>query len=222
MDAILFDLDGTLTDPYDGISRCIAFAMERIGRPLAAETDFRQYVGPPLHRSFETLCAAEGGLVHSAVAAFRERYSTLGLYENCLYPGISEMLTAAYEFAPLFVCTSKPTAFAERVLDHFGLRQYFEAIYGSELDGVRSDKGDLMAWLIEREGLAGLRLAMVGDREHDVRAARQNGVIPIGVLWGYGSAGELENAGAVETLRAPSELLGAIRARSCCLGRAST
>lgn len=212
VDAILFDLDGTLTDPYEGISRCIAFAMERIGRPLSPETDFRRYIGPPLQRSFEALCAPEDDLVHAAVAAFRERYSTAGLYENCVYPGIEEMLTAAYEIAPLFVCTSKPTAFASRVVEHFGLRSSFVGIYGSEFDGVRSDKGDLIAWLLEREGLVGRRLTMVGDREHDMRAARQHGIVPLGVLWGYGSAGELERAGAAAMLHAPSEIAAAIGA----------
>jgi phosphoglycolate phosphatase len=211
MDAILFDLDGTLTDPYEGIARCIAFAMERVGRPLAPESDCRAYIGPPLQESFRALCAPDEQLVDAAVKAFRERYSTVGLYENALYPGVVEMLAAASELAPLFVCTSKPAVFAHRVLEHFALSGHFKGVYGSELDGVRGDKAELMAWLLEREGLGGARSVMVGDREHDVRAARRHGIASLGVLWGYGSARELEEAGAIGIVRTPSELGYAIR-----------
>jgi phosphoglycolate phosphatase len=211
VEAILFDLDGTLTDPYEGIARCITFAMERVGKPLAPSVDLARYIGPPLHASFRELCAPDDEIAVLAVAAFRERYGSVGIAEYALYPGIIAMLEDARAIAPLYVCTSKPTVYATRVLAHAGLDGFFAGVYGSELDGVRGDKAELMAYLLEREALAGRRTVMIGDREHDVRAARRHGVAAFGVLWGYGSKDELRAAGAHALVSAPSEVAAMIR-----------
>jgi phosphoglycolate phosphatase len=215
MDAILFDLDGTLTDPYDGIARCITFAMERVGRPIAPSIDLARYIGPPLHASFRELCGSEDETAMRAVAAFRERYGSLGIYEYARYPGITEMLAALRTVAPLYICTSKPTVYATRVVEHAGFDGVFAGVYGSELDGVRGDKAELMAFLLDRERLAGARIAMVGDREHDMRAARSNGVAALGTLWGYGSADELRAAGAHALVEAPADVPAVIPFLSC-------
>lgn len=206
IDALLFDLDGTLTDPYLGISRCAIHAFERLGVPVPDEERLRAFIGPPLHVSF---CATFNGDVEKAeraITLFRERFSEIGLFENTLYDGIPEMLQELARSSELFVCTSKPTLYAERILEHFGIRKIFRAVYGSELSGERSNKSELLRWLLEKEALGGRNVAMIGDREHDVLAATANGVDGYGVAWGYGSEAELRAAGAQCIFAEPAEI----------------
>ena len=208
MQALLFDLDGTLTDPREGITRSIAYALERMGReppPLDALTFA---IGPPLRRSLATLLEDETpATVERAIALYRERFADVGLFENAVYAGIADALRSlAASGAALYVATSKPRVYAERIIRHFALDSHFAAIHGCELDGTREDKRDLLAHLLPHHGLAPDRAAMIGDRGADMVAANHHGLRAIGVLWGYGSPEELRGAGAHVLCDSPAHL----------------
>jgi phosphoglycolate phosphatase len=204
---LLLDLDGTLVDPGPGIIGSCRYALEKLGAPVPDETDLRWVIGPPLRISFAKLLG-EGGDPEAALRFYRERYSGGGLYEVTPYPTILDVLQARVRSGTrLILCTAKPKQFAVRVVDHFGFSPLLSAVYGPELDGRFDDKGDLMAHLLESEKLDPDQVCMVGDREHDVRAAARHGIPSIGVLWGYGSEAELNQAGATVIIREPGELL---------------
>ena len=212
MKALLFDLDGTLTDPREGITRCIAHALGRMGLeppPLDALTFA---IGPPLRGSFAQLLACEDReRIEQAVAHYRERFADVGLFENAIYPGIAEALQELGD-AQLFVATSKPQVYAERIVRHFGLEAHFLAIHGCELDGTREDKRDLLAHLMEVRGVRASDAVMIGDRGADMRAGRHHGMRALGVRWGYGSDDELREAGAHALCDSPGALAAAIEA----------
>jgi phosphoglycolate phosphatase len=203
---ILLDLDGTLVDPAVGILGCCRHALETLGCPAAPGDDLRWVIGPPLRASFARLLGGRGD-PEEAVRVYRSRYGETGLFEAVVYPGVVEALGSLREREhALIVCTSKARPFAERIVEHFGLSPYLRAVYGAELDGTFDDKGDLMAHLLAAEGLAPEAACMVGDREHDMRAAARHGIPGIGVLWGYGDAAELQGAGATALIASPVEL----------------
>jgi len=203
---LVFDLDGTLMNSREGILRCIAHALRTLGRDVPDEADLERLIGAPLRQMFVTLLGS-GDMADSAVGVFRERYGSEGLYECCLYPGIAEALEVLErESAAMFVATSKPRHYAEQVLAHFGLTRFFRRIYGSEFTGERADKSELLEHLIREETLTPSDVVMIGDRQHDVAAALANGTESIGVLWGYGSAEELRDAGAAHLCVSPAEL----------------
>lgn len=206
---ILFDLDGTLTDPKVGILTCINHALEQLGRGTLPIDELEWCIGPPLQGSFRTLLATEDEeLVTTAVERYRDRFSTTGLYENNLYEGIPDLLSQLCDRGDtLYVATSKPALYARQIIEHFGLGSFFRNIYGSELDGTRSDKKELLAWVLQQEGLADKEVWMIGDREHDMIGAVANDVRPVGVLWGYGSGEELAGAGALHLCNQPDELV---------------
>jgi phosphoglycolate phosphatase len=193
---VLLDLDGTLTDPALGITNCIAYALTRldVAPPPASELHFA--IGPPLRASFATLLkTSDVALIEQAMVLYRERFVDTGLFENTLYDGVPEMLATLKALNHhLLLATAKPHVYATRILAHFGILAPFDAVYGSELDGVRQHKGDLLAYLLEREGIDSSSAVMIGDRHHDIDAARANGCHAIGVTYGYGSAGELAHA----------------------------
>ncbi|MGB9198634.1 MAG: HAD hydrolase-like protein [Terriglobales bacterium] len=205
---ILFDLDGTLTDPRDGIVRCIQYALDKLGLPPRSEADLLHCIGPPLRESFaELLGTPDCAKLDHAINIYRERYSTIGLFENEVYAGIPEALCAlSARGDALFVATSKPEIYAQQILEHFGLATYFRHVWGCELNGTRADKGELIAHLLDQEKLRPLDTVMIGDRLHDAVGARANGVFPIGVLWGYGDEAELIAAQCKMLVRAPEEL----------------
>lgn len=209
---LLLDLDGTLSDNYAGIAGSIRHALSRLGAPDPGDDVLRSCVGPPLRETFARLVAgADASVVERAIDAYRERYAVEGWRENVPYPGIAEALAALHASQTrLFVCTSKPQRFAERIVAHFGFDAWVESVHGPDLAGRLDDKRDLMAHLLASERIDAKDCAMVGDRHHDIRAARLNGVSAIGVLWGYGSAAELSDADRV--LREPRELLSLGRA----------
>lgn len=198
MNNILFDLDGTLTDPKDGIIRCINYALATLGYPLPDEKALLQYIGPPLNESFSIILnTSDERLIIQAVALYRERFGDLGMYENEVYDGIFELLLQLNQKGfKLYVATSKPRVFARKILDYFDLSQYFGGIYGSELDGTFSEKTDLIRHVTQTEALSPQTTCMIGDRKFDIQGAIANNVTPLGVLWGYGSREELESAGA--------------------------
>ena len=195
---LFFDLDGTLTDPGEGITRCIAYALEGMGHPAPSLESLRRWIGPPLWESFPVLLQTEDPIeVRRAVDLYRERFTTEGMFENRIYPGIPAGLAARRaEGHRLRVVTVKPHLYARKILEHFGLASLFEQVYGSELSGENSDKAELIRLALTENGIAAREAWMIGDRRHDIEGARANGVGAIGVLWGYGSAAELRDAGA--------------------------
>jgi len=211
----LFDLDGTLTDPREGITRCIAYALERMGVAPPPLDELLFAIGPPLRPSLATLLGTEApDAVAQALAHYRERFADVGLFENTPYEGIADALaTVKASGAALVVCTSKPLVYARRIVEHFGLHVHFDAVHGCELDGTREDKRELMEYLLPRHGIAPADAAMVGDRGVDMRAARHHGLHAIGALWGYGSERELREHGAHRLCEHPAALTDALLRR---------
>jgi len=193
---VLFDLDGTLTDPKTGITKSVQYALEKAG---IYETDLSRllpFIGPPLQHSFMEYYAFTEAQAWEAVHAYREYFKTTGIYENDRYEGIPELLTTLQsQGRRLFVATSKPKIFADVVIRHFNLGDYFTAVYGSQLDGTHADKGELIHHLLETEKLTAADTIMVGDRKHDIIGAKKNNIASIGVGYGYGSTEELTTAG---------------------------
>ena len=210
MDAIYFDLDGTLTDPKPGITRSIQYALQRLDHPtIPTEDELTWCIGPPLRTSFVKLLGDHAA--DRAVALYRERFSDVGLYENRVYDGISEVLTTLRTSGHrLFVATSKAHVFADRIIDHFGLRDHFEHVFGAELDGTRSDKSHLLEYALKQAAADPAKTLMIGDRSHDMVGAKNNGMKGIGVLYGYGSRDELMEAGAQHVCATPGAILGCI------------
>ncbi|NKB57548.1 MAG: HAD hydrolase-like protein [Alphaproteobacteria bacterium] len=211
MSTIFFDLDGTLTDPKEGIARCIQYALETLGAPAPDTDDLLWCIGPPLKASLARLLDGDEDAAGQALALYRERFTETGLYENAVYDGISDVLSALQaDGHSLFVATSKPHVYAERIVSHFELDGFFETVFGSELDGTRADKSELLAYASERIGIDVSDAVMIGDREHDMIGARNNGLLGIGVLYGYGTQEELQAAGAQRLVASPGSLLAAL------------
>lgn len=195
---LLLDLDGTLTDPREGIVGCLRHAFLSLGRTPPPDATLARCIGPPLAESFRRLLPGGAGedAVARAIAHYRERFDAQGWAENRVYPAIPDFLAALRARGwRAFVATSKPAVFATRITRHFSL-QPLAGVHGSELDGRRTDKGELIAHVLRVEGLDPALTVMVGDRHHDVRGACANGVAALGVTWGYGSREELRGAGA--------------------------
>lgn len=195
---LLFDLDGTLTDPGVGITNSVAYALEKFGIQTADRTCLYPFIGPPLQDSFETFYHFSSADAKKAVAYYREYYEEKGIYENLLYEGMAELLAdLSAAGKTLLVATSKPEPFAVQILEYFDIRNYFTYIAGAQMDGGRSRKCEVIAYALESAGIKDLSAAvMVGDREYDIAGAKQAGIASIGVLFGYGSRQELACAGA--------------------------
>jgi phosphoglycolate phosphatase len=207
-DVLLFDLDGTLTDPKPGITGCIRFALDQLGVSCPGDDALVAFIGPPLRDTFATLLdTLETARIEEAMGLYRQRFAATGLYENQVYAEVPAMLEHCRRAATaMYVATSKPAVFAARIVQHFGLDHHFRQVFGAELDGRRENKADLLAYLLASEGVSPQAAVMIGDRAADVRAARANGVRSIGVLWGYGSEHELLDAGVDTLCQTPSEL----------------
>jgi phosphoglycolate phosphatase len=205
---LLFDLDGTLTDAGAGITRCIQHALEGMGATAPTAADLRWCVGPPLQRSFAELLRTDDlARIDRAIALYRERFVPIGMFENEVYPGVADGLRRLRAAGhALWIVTSKPHEFARKILGHFGLRDAFAEVYGSELSGLHADKADLLRHVLSVERFAEPPW-MIGDRRHDVEAAHANGLRAVGVTWGYGSADELRAAGADVLVESMPELL---------------
>lgn len=194
---LLFDLDGTLTDPEKGITKAVQLALAHFGIQVEDRTRLRPFIGPPLWDQF-----MEWGLsreqADEAVRVFREYYVKKGVYENREYPGIREMLESLRRAGfRLYVATSKPESTAGIVMEYFGLTDQFVYVAGSDLEGTRVRKADVIRYLLEKEKICDLSQAvMIGDRKHDVLGAKETGLDSVGVLYGYGDREELEQAGA--------------------------
>lgn len=212
-DPILFDLDGTLTESGPGIISSVRYALATMGMPALDDTELRRFIGPPLLDSFRDVCGFDPQEVVVAIAAYREYYATDGQYENAVYEGIPELLSGLRDAGrTLAVATSKAEVFAASILDHFELTGFFATIVGSELDGRRTGKADIITEALARLDRPAPGAVMIGDRSHDMRGAVTVGVGSIGVLWGYGDDAELTAAGADALAATPADLLGQLTA----------
>ena len=210
---ILIDLDGTLTDPREGITTSARYGLNKMGHPIADSENIDWIIGPPLKASLAKILnvSPEDDLAAQALLGYRERFAVTGLFENELFDDVKDTLqhlhTQGYR---LFLATAKPEIYAKRILEHFNLLHYFEYPYGSELSGERTNKGDLIAYILEKEQLNPQECLMVGDREHDIFGARKNGIETIAVEYGYGSAQELDQAKPKARIQKFSDLLQVI------------
>jgi phosphoglycolate phosphatase len=217
---VLFDLDGTLTDSQEGICRCMGHALTALGRPCPAPAVLTRFIGIPLADCFATLLeTTDEARIQQAIGVYRERFADRGLYENCVYPGIPEALSALRSLdLDLWVVTAKPQVFAEKVLEHFDLRGYFRGVYGPPLDGERTYKAELIRGCLASTGIRRGETVMVGDRRDDVLGGRKNGIATLGVLWGYGARDELEVAGPDALVESPAQLVQALAALAASSG----
>lgn len=205
--AILFDLDGTLTDSGEGIINCAVFALEHFGLPIPSREEMRSIVGPPLHDSFLRF-GVPAEQVEEAIRVYRSRYIPIGKFENEPYPGIRELLEELVKAGHrLYVATSKPETMSVEILEHFDLAKYFTKICGASFDKSRSSKDAVIAYMLEETGEAG-NMTMVGDTKFDILGAKAHGIPAIGVAWGYGEVREMADAGAAGIAYTMEELLG--------------
>ena len=205
---IFFDLDGTLTDPKEGITRSIQYSLKRLGFPVPEIDELTWCIGPPLQESFATMVGPEN--VDRGIEVFRERFADIGWRENYPYKGVVEMLSQLQQDGyPLHVATSKPLVYADQIIKHFDLAPFFLNVFGSELDGTLSNKRELLSYAKSEVGLVGSGI-MVGDRSHDMIGAVGNQLSGIGVTYGYGSASELNEAGAMRLANHPKEIVDCV------------
>ena len=205
---ILFDLDGTITDPMLGITKSVKYALNKFDIEVENLNDLCKFIGPPLKDSFMNFYGFNEEDALKAITFYREYFSVTGLYENVVYENFEDILIALKEQnKSLIIATSKPTVFAEKILEHFNLKKYFDFIAGSNLDNTRTKKADVISYALEQQGLTETsEIIMIGDREHDVIGAKALGIESIGVLHGYGSYEELSNSGANYIVKDVKEL----------------
>jgi len=209
---ILFDLDGTLTDSKTGIIKSVQYALDYIGIKAGNNNDLSNFIGPPIRQSFKEFYDFDDNTVEKAVEKFRERYFSVGVYENEMYKGIDVLLSMLKgKGKTLLVATSKPVPLANTVLSHFRIDNYFTFVSGAEMNGNRSEKTEVIEYALEQNNIIDLSSCiMIGDRKHDIIGAKSVGIKSIGVLYGYGGFEELSEAGAdyiVKNVNELSELL---------------
>ena len=208
--AIIFDLDGTLTDSGEGIMNCAKLALEHYGLPIPSEAELRTFVGPPLHDSFIRF-GVPAEEADNAIKIYRSRYIPIGKFENHPYEGIQDTLEKLKALGhTLYVATSKPETMSVEILEHFDLAKYFDIIAGASFDRSRSSKEDVIAYLLNQCGDYDRKI-MVGDTAFDVIGAKAHGIPTVGVAWGYGKVEDMENAGAISIAHTMDELFEALK-----------
>ena len=214
-DTILFDLDGTLTDPGEGITNSVAYALKKYDIEVSDRSELYKFIGPPLKDSFMRYYSFSEEKAEQAIAYYREYFRDIGIFENRVYEGVEDMLKALCdEEKTIVLATSKPEEFAVRILEHFDLKKYFNVVAGASMDSSRSKKGDVIAYAISLcEDFCKDTAVMIGDREHDVIGAKENGLKSIGVLYGYGNRAEMEAAGADFIVESIEELRNLLLSR---------
>ena len=197
-DYILFDLDGTITDPALGITNAVMHALEKYNIPVPERSELYKFIGPPLADSFMKYYGMTQPQAMKAIEYYREHFRDIGIFENTVYDGFEELMKRLCDAGKtLIVATSKPEEFAKRITEHFGLAEYCSHVCGSNMDGTRCKKDEVVAYALKTAGVTDVsRAVMVGDREYDITGAAALGLDSIGVLYGYGSREELEAAGA--------------------------
>lgn len=205
---IFFDLDGTLTDSAEGITNSVAYTLKHHGITVEDKKSLNVFVGPPLVESFMKYYGFDREKARASVDIYRQYFEKQGMFENAVYPGIPELLSSLKaDGYHLYVATSKPERYAKKILEHFELTEYFERIGGADMNETRVHKGDVIRYVMELAGLTDpSEIVMVGDRENDMNGAKQNHMDSVGVLYGYGSREELENAGAGHIAESVEEL----------------
>ncbi|MBR4071501.1 MAG: HAD family hydrolase [Clostridia bacterium] len=195
---ILFDLDGTLTDPFEGITNSVVHALKRYNIEVSDKKELGCFIGPPLVESFMKYFGFTETDAKNAVEVYREHFGSKGLFENELYEGIPQMLeTLKKRGKTIIMATSKPEVYARRIAEHFDIAKYFDYMAGSELNGQRIAKTEVIEYALDALGITDRQnCIMVGDRLHDINGAKKSGIKSIGVLWGYGSEKEFLDAGA--------------------------
>lgn len=195
---ILFDLDGTLTDPMIGITSSVQYALKHFNIMVEDLNSLCKFIGPPLKESFMEYYNFNNNDAEMAVAEYRKYFSDIGIFQNFIYDDISELLKILKDNNKILIlATSKPTVFAEKILIHFNLEKYFDCIVGSNLDGTRSKKVEVINYVLEQNNIINLNDAiMIGDRKYDILGATEAGIESIGVLYGYGDYEELYSSGA--------------------------
>ncbi len=194
---VLFDLDGTLTDPGRGITNSVAHSLKKFGIEVEDKKELYKFIGPPLYDSFMKYYGFSKEKAETAVSYFREYFRDTGIFENEVYDGIPNLLEEIKNSGrKIILATSKPEEFAKRILSHFSLDKYFEFVAGATMDSSRVEKGDVIAYALKESGYSSENAVMIGDKMHDILGAKENELASIGVLFGYGSRDELENAGA--------------------------
>lgn len=194
---ILFDLDGTLTNPYEGITKSVQYALSSFGIDEKQE-NLKRFIGPPLTYAFKDYYGFDDESTAQAIKKYRERFSQKGIYENDLYEGIPELLDKLKKSGKeIILATSKPIEFSERIIEHFNLTKYFSFMAGSTLKGERDTKAQVIEYALSRMGITDLsQVVMIGDREHDIIGAKANNIESIGILYGFGDREEFEKVGA--------------------------
>jgi phosphoglycolate phosphatase len=194
MTTVFLDLDGTLTDPAEGIVTSVIHALERAGLDPPAPDTLTWVIGPPLIESFARLGVPDPV---RALELYRERFAEGGLFENVPYSGVEGVLARLAAEYRLCLATAKPLVYAKRITAHFGMDRHLSAQFGPELDGTRNDKGVLLAYALDQLGERAGNAVMIGDRHHDIDAARAVGMRSIAVTWGYGTPEEHRQADLV-------------------------
>ncbi len=209
---VLFDLDGTLTDPGEGITNSVIFSLEKFGITVLNRAELYKFIGPPLLYSYKEYYGFSESDAKLAIKYYREYFSEKGIFENRVYDGITDMLGKLRgNNIRLSVATSKPEPFALKILEHFGLTEYFSLVAGATMDETRSEKHEVIEYALRGLHIEDkARCIMVGDRKHDILGAKKNGLKSVGVLYGYGSRGELETAGADMLAETPLDICGLI------------
>jgi phosphoglycolate phosphatase len=211
---VLFDLDGTLIDPAQGIPRSIQYALEKLGQvEIPEQAELLWTIGPPLQENLAKLIETDDPeIIEQGMSFYRDYFGEVGIFENEIYPQVPEFLAGIKQMVcHLFLTTSKPHPYAVRIMDQHQLTPFFDHIYGSEFDGTRGDKGQLIKYVLKEEGLKVEHSLMVGDRMYDIWGAKQNNMAAAGVTYGYGSIEELTAAGADYLVHTLEELTDVIR-----------
>ena len=206
---VLFDLDGTLTDPGLGITNSVMYALDKFGIKVEDRTSLYKFIGPPLKESYSKYYHLSGEDLNRAVVYYREYFSEKGIFENVLYDGMTEVLERIKSSGrKIILATSKPDEFAIKILEHFGIEQYFDFVAAATMDETRTGKAEVIAYAIESCNITDLQSAvMVGDRENDILGAKALGIDSIGVLYGYGGMEELQSAGATYLARSVEDII---------------
>jgi phosphoglycolate phosphatase len=216
---LFFDLDGTLSDPSAGITRSIQHALQCLGRPYPPQFELKQYIGPPLRWTFPRLLGTDDeSLVEAALVYYRERYADVGLFENEVYPGVPELLQTLRESGyTLYVVTSKPKVYSDRIIQRFGFDRHFIEVYGPELNGRFDEKVELIEFILRERALDPRRTVMIGDRARDIESGRAHGTRTLGVTYGFGPPEEIIAARPDGICHRPGDIYPAVRDLSACL-----
>lgn len=205
---VLFDLDGTLTNPICGITESIQYALKELGLPIPAADTLAWCIGPPLIGSLRKILGSDSNLAETALSLYRRHYDAEGKFKNEIYSGIPEMLKSLLRLdINLYVATSKLQSSAYEILDHFDLLNLFKEVYGGQLDNTLVDKEELIAYILEKEGIAKRNVIMVGDRSFDIIGAKKNEILSLGVTYGYGTREELEDSNAQYIVDSPKDIV---------------